>query len=139
MQLADIDVGKAGETAEDISVAYELQFGFVQRYVHDFEQLLLGEVVADNGFAVQFVVDEQVALDVSMAAGQHQNVFQCRHIDPCRIGPEGRFFSDPCVEAHEETTVEFTECQILALVALADESGQMRIDTPIFIIGTSGT
>ncbi len=138
-QVAQVDIRKAGEATEDIGVAHELQLRFVQRNVHEFDDLLLGEVVAVDGFAMQLVVDEQVALHVSAAAGQHQNMLQRSHIDPGSVVSERRPFADPRMEIDDESPIQFAKGQVFAFVTLFDECRQVGVNTPIFIIGTFRT
>ncbi len=133
-QVAQIDIRKAGEAAENIGVAHELQPGLVQRNAHEFENLLLGEVVAADRFAMQLVVGEEVALHVAAAAGQHQNVFERGHVDPRGVVPQRRPLADPRMEVDDEFPVEFAKGQVFAVVTLFDECRQMGVDTPIFII-----
>ncbi len=135
-QVAQVDIRKTGEAAEDIGVAHELQLGFFQRNAHELENLLFGEVVAVARFAMQLVVDEEVALHVPGAAGQHQNVFQCGHVDPGRVVPERRPVADPRMEIDDEFPIQFAKGQVFAFVTLFDEGLQVGVDTPIFIVGT---
>ena len=135
-QTAEIDVGEPGEAAEQKGIAHELQGSgrkFEPDQLVDFAE---GQIAAIDELAVELVSGEQIALEVALAAGQHEDMFQGDHIDPRRVFLVAALLDDIGMEAGEELFVELVEREVGPPVGGSDVALHVAADALVLIIGS---
>lgn len=134
-QPAKINIGEPRETTEQKGIADQLQGRRFGTEPYDAPQFRHGKVVPGDGFAIQLVVGERIAVHVSMFPRQHEDMFEGNHIDPGRIFLAVAFQHHVAVEIRQEFTVYLSEIKIIAPVMFRDEPFQVTVYASVFIIG----
>ena len=134
-QRAKVDIGKSRETTEQKGVAHQQQRHVVEVEPDKPSDFGDGKVVARHELAVQLVVGKKIRREIAPPAGQHEDVFECDHVNLRRVLFVPALLSDVLVETRQEFPVEVPERQVPALVFTADVIFEVVVNTPVFVIG----
>ena len=129
-----VDIRKSRKTAEQKSVAHELDGRVGHLQPDKFLYLIDRQIVARHELAVQFVVGEEILGQITTAPGQHKNMLQRDHVNPRRVLFMALVVHDVLMEARQELPVELLERQVLAVISVVDVVFEMPVNAPILII-----